>query len=170
MVGRLPFGDMNNLPKIIPQKIALKLVEIATRQDNIPFYRGDLRKSIVTVISSSGRDTIITVGSNLIYARAVHDGRPAITIRPKKGKILAWWADKAKAKAMTPLPRGKAFSVAVKAKKIIVARKVNQPARKPNPFLTRAVDVLENEGLGFLEKDLERHVIRELERSLGRFK
>ena len=42
--------------------------------------------------------------------------------------------------------------------------------RKPNPFLTRAVDVLENEGLGFLEKDLERHVVKELEKSLGRFK
>ncbi len=160
---------MSDLPKIIPQKIALKLVEIATRQENIPFYRGDLRKSIVTIITSAGRDTIVTVGSNLVYAKAIHDGRRAMTIRPKKGKILAWWADKAKQKAMTPLPRGKSFSAAVKAGKIIVARKVNQPARKPNPFLTRAVDQLESEGLGFLEKDLGRYVTKELEKSLGRF-
>ena len=159
---------MNNLPDVIAQKIALKVVEIATRQENIPFYRGDLRKSIVSLITRSGRDTIITVGSNLVYARAVHDGRPAMTIRPKKGKILAWWNDKGKQKALTPLPHGKAFSVAVKAGEIIVARKVQQSARKPNPFLARAVDQLAQEGLGFLEKDVGRHVVKELEKSLSK--
>jgi hypothetical protein len=160
------FLRISDISKVLANKIALKLVEITTRQDNIPFYRGDLRKSITYSLSGSGPDTIITIGSNLVYAKAVHDGSPARTIRPKKGKILAWWNDKSKKKAMTPLPRGKAFSAAVKDGKIIVARKVNQPARKGNPFLLRAVNQLEQEGLGFLERDLKRFVERELGKSL----
>jgi hypothetical protein len=61
--------------------IAERTREIATRQENVPFWRGDLRKSIVAELTKKGTATI---SSNMPYARAVHDGRPAIVIRPQK--------------------------------------------------------------------------------------
>lgn len=105
-------------------KIALALGEavreIATRQENIPFKTGDLRKSITVCPAGPGR---ATVGSNLPYARAVHDGRPRITIRPKNKKALRW--------------KGAAHPV----------KQVTQPARDGRPFLKEAARELANKGL-----------------------
>jgi len=106
---------------INPDQVVLQIAEIireiATRQGNVPFWRGDLRKSIVTQLVGSGKATI---GSNLPYARAVHDGRPAITIKPKKKKALAFFIGNKK----------------------IVRKSVYQPARKAKPFLTNAAQEL----------------------------
>ncbi len=109
----------------IALQVTEKLREIATRQGNVPFDRGDLRKS--HVVQPLGTDAAI-LSANTPYARAVHDGRPAITIKPKRGKALRFKGRD-----------GPVFAGAVK-----------QPARKANPWLARAVAELEREGLGFL--------------------
>ena len=157
---------VSDISRVLATKIGLRLVELTTRPDNIPFYRGDLRKSISFELSGSGQDTIVTVGSNLVYAKSVHDGRKELTIYPKRGKILAWWVDPSKKKRMVPLPRGKAFREAVKDKEIIIARSVTQPSTKPNPFLHRAILALDKEGLEFLERDLQKYAESYLEKSL----
>lgn len=131
-------------PQRIALRIAERLREIATRQGNVPFGKvqgGTLRKShIVEPHGASGA----RLAANTPYARAVHDGRPAITIRPKRKKALYW----------------KDAAHPVKA--------VRQPARKGNPWLMRAVKELEREGLGVLEPQLGRAVTQELERGLKR--
>ena len=120
-------------------QIAEKLREIATRQGNVPFDKGDLRKSHV-VEPSGTTDAILS--ANTPYARAVHDGRPAITIKPKRKKALAWSGARHPAKS------------------------VNQPARKGNPWLARAVEDLEREGLGFLAPEVGQDVADELTEAL----
>lgn len=127
-----------NIQRITLQ-IAEKLREIATRQGNVPFDKGDLRKSHVVELSG---DTDAILSANTPYARAVHDGRPAITIKPKRKKALAWKG------ARHP------------------AQSVKQPARKGNPWLARAVEELEQEGLGFLEPEFGEDVADEFTRAL----
>jgi hypothetical protein len=154
----------------ILHKIALKLIEVTTRQDNIPFDRGDLRKSInETGIAEEGRDVVV-IGSNLEYARAVHDGRPALVIRPKKAKMLAWWKNRQKGDAYKPFPTGKAFHDAILAGEIGIAKEVHQPARPANPYFARAVKTMADEGFDFLADDLREEVIRELERELRKLR
>ncbi|SDP76996.1 phage virion morphogenesis protein [Desulforhopalus singaporensis] len=115
-------------------KIALTIAERirdkGTKQGRIPFLTGDLRKSIQTESLGLGQ---ASVGSNLSYARAVHDGRPAMTIRPKKGKYLK-------------------FNVGGQD---IFVKEVHQPARKGKPFLFEAIAEMENEGYDFLDPILE---------------
>lgn len=115
--------------------VAEKLREIATRQGNVPFDKGDLRKA--HVVEPSGTDAAI-LSANTPYARAVHDGRPTIVIKPKRKKGLHWKGAKHPAKSVT------------------------QPARKGNPWLTRAVEDLENEGLDFLAPEIGRDVADDL--------
>ena len=125
----------------IALQIAERLREIATRQGNVPFDKGDLRKShIVEPHGSSGARLV----ANTPYARAVHDGRPAITIKPKRKGGLFWKG--------APHP----------------IRVVHQPARRGNPWLMRAVKELEREGLGFLEPQIGQAATQELERALKR--
>jgi len=121
------------------QRIALQIAErlrdIATRQGNVPFATGELRASHV-VQPSGVTDAVLSV--NTSYARAVHDGRPAITIRPKSKKALHW------AGARHPV------------------RSVTQPARHGDPWLMRAVETLESEGLDFLAPEIGQDVADEL--------
>jgi phage gpG-like protein len=76
---------------------------------------GELRRSI----SVSGLDGGAVVGTNKAYARAVHEGRKAIIIRPKKKRALAWNEGNS------------------------AAKRVYQPARSGNPFFRNAVDRFE---------------------------
>lgn len=115
----------------ISLKVAEKLREIATRQGNVPFDKGDLRKA--HVVEPSGADDAL-LSANTPYARAVHDGRGPVTIKPKRRKALSWKGAKHPVKA------------------------VKQPARKGNPWLTRAVEDLEAEGLDFLAPELGQDV------------
>lgn len=119
----------------ITLKVAEKLRAIATRQGNVPFDKGDLRKAHV-VEPSGTTDAILS--ANTPYARAVHDGRPALTIKPKRKKALAWKGGRHPAKS------------------------VKQPARQGNPWLARAVEELEQEGLGFLAPDIGQEMADEL--------
>lgn len=129
----------------ITMQVAEKLREIALREGNVPYDKGDLRKAHVSEPSGT-TDAILS--ANTPYARAVHDGRPAITIKPKKGKRLAWRSDGKRGKP----DRGAAY--------------VKQPARKGNPWLTRAVAELEREGLDFLAPEVGQDVADELTRAL----
>ena len=128
-------------PQQIALQVAEKLREIATRQGNVPFDRGDLRKS--HVVQPHGDDGAI-LSANTPYARAVHDGRPAITIKPKRGKALSW--------------KGAEHPV----------RAVHQPARAGNPWLMRAVEDLEREGLDFLAPQIGQDVADDLTAALRR--
>lgn len=110
----------------ITLQIAYKLDEIATRQGNVPWRTGELQKSHV-VEPVGATDALLS--ANTPYARAVHDGRPAITIKPKRGKRLKW-------KGPDGQPR--------------FAAQVHQPARPANPWLARAVAELERDGVDFL--------------------
>lgn len=116
-------------------QIAEKLREIGTRQGNVPFDKGDLRKA--HVVEPDGADDAL-LSAKTPYARAVHDGRPAITIRPKRGKALFW--------------KGADHPV----------KSVRQPARKGDPWLARAVEDLEREGVGFLAPEIGEATANEL--------
>ena len=119
-------------------KIAEKVREIATRQGNVPFLTGDLRKSIIVHHLGAGR---ATVGSNLPYARPVHDGRKAITIRPNLNKNPRSDPKKARLK----------FNIGGKT---VFAKEVHQPARKGRPFLKDAVVEVQKSGYDFLRPGL----------------
>jgi hypothetical protein len=123
----------------ITLQVAEKLREIATRQGNVPFDTGDLRAAHV-VQPSGAADAILS--ANTPYARPVHDGRAATTIRPKNRRALYW------AGARHPV------------------KSVNQPARPGNPWLARAVETLEREGLDFLGPEIGEEVADELTQAL----
>ncbi len=123
----------------ITLQVAERLRDHATRQGNVPFDRGDLRKS--HVVEPHGQDGAV-LAANTPYARAVHDGRPALTIKPKGKKALKW--------------KGAAHPV----------RAVHQPARAANPWLARAVAALEAEGLGFLAPAIGREAADDLTAAL----
>lgn len=91
--------------------LAEHLREIAQRQGNIPRRTGNLYKSITADVVS---DTEAVVGTNVVYARAVHDGRPPMVIKAKGKKALYW--------------KGAAHPV----------KSVRHPGIKPNPYLARA--------------------------------
>ena len=164
---------MTELAKKIAQQTGLKVIEVTTRQDNIPFYRGDLRKSVVNHsfrITESGTDVLVTVGTNIPYGRAVHDGRRAVVIRPRRAKILCWWTNPEKSRSLIPFPHGRAFNDAVKTGQIRVSRRVYQPARPANPFFIRAVGMLQHEGFGFLSPILKQHTATEIEEMVRFFR
>lgn len=121
------------------QKISLQIAErlrdYATDSGNVPVRSGELRKSHVTM-PFGAHDAILT--ANTPYAAAVHEGRPAITIRPKSRKALLW--------------NGAAHP----------ARVVHQPARLGNPWMRRAVEMLSQGGLDFLAPELGPPVARAL--------
>ena len=126
-------------PQVLSLKIAEKLRDYATRQGNVPFDKGYLRKS--HVVEPHGRVGAI-LSANTPYARAVHDGRPKLVIKPKRKKALFF----------------KGLDHPVK--------QVVQKKRKANPWLRRALDELEREGLGFLAADIGDAAVQELENEL----
>lgn len=60
-----------------------------------PVDRGRLRSSITHELVSTGRDLVVRIGTNVEYARDVHDGTgvygpKGTPIRPRSGKVLAF--------------------------------------------------------------------------------
>jgi len=139
--------------------IAERIRDVATEQGNVPFLTGDLRKSIIVSPDGPGRAVI---SSNLPYARAVHDGRPAITIRPKNAKALVF-ARKSGGK----IPKSKrGFKLAVKAGLVIAAKSVHQPARKGRPFIKDAAEEVMNGDMKFLKSYVEAKIIEQLKEGI----
>lgn len=100
---------------------------------------GELRKSIHVSSVPGGA----MVGTNKVYARAVHEGRQALIIRPRRKRALAWEGAKHPVK------------------------KVFQPARKGKPFFRSAADLfeqnLDKEIAGIaLDKELAEHLAANL--------
>lgn len=102
------------------QLLAEHLREITLRQGNVPRRTGNLYKSIVARVLT---DAEAVVGTNVVYARAVHDGRPPMVIRPAKKKALYW--------------KGAAHPV----------KAVRHPGIRPNPYLARAAERFTREPL-----------------------
>jgi hypothetical protein len=110
------------------QKVALRIAHriraIAIKERLVPVGKpdpdspkktgGELRKSIHVSLSGGGA----VVGTNKIYARAVHEGRKALIIRPKHKKALRWKS----------------------GGKYVFAKKVFQKKRLGKPFFRDALD------------------------------
>lgn len=144
--------------------IAEKLREIATRQGNVPFDKGDLRKS--HVVQPDG-ETGAILSANTPYARAVHDGRPALTIRPKRTEPVA-------RQVTRTTKTGRRVSYVARFHPALSwpgakhpVRRVRQPARKGKPWLRDSITTLNNEGLGFLRPMVGDAVADELTKSLA---
>lgn len=83
------------------------------------------------------------MGTNLVYARVVHDGRPAITIRPNIAKN----PPHGERKHQNPKHARLKFNIGWKA---VFAKKVDQPARKGQPFLRGAAEEMQGrDGIGW---------------------
>lgn len=98
----------------IVAKVAHRIRAIVVKE-TVPFKTGELRKSIHVTRWGDGW----MVGTNKIYARAVHEGRPGMIIRPRRKKALFW--------------NGAAHP----------SRKVFSPRRAGRPFLRDAIDSFE---------------------------
>lgn len=138
------------------QKVALRIAHriraIAIREKLVPVGKpdpdsgkrtgGELRKSIHVSSVPGGA----MVGTNKVYARAVHEGRQALIIRPRRRKALRWKGGDGK---------------------YLFAKKVFQPARKGRPFFRSAADLfeqnLDNEIAGIaLDDELAQHLAANL--------
>ena len=138
------------------QKVALRIAHriraIAIREKLVPVGKpdpdsgkrtgGELRKSIHVSSVPGGA----MVGTNKVYARAVHEGRQALIIRPRRRKALRWKGGDGK---------------------YLFAKKVFQPARKGRPFFRSAADLfeqnLDNEIAGIaLDDELAEHLAANL--------
>ena len=138
------------------QKVALRIAHriraIAIREKLVPVGKpdpdsgkrtgGELRKSIHVSSVPGGA----MVGTNKVYARAVHEGRQAMIIRPRRRKALRWKGGDGK---------------------YLFAKKVFQPARKGKPFFRSAADLfeqnLDKEIAGIaLDKELAEHLAAHL--------
>jgi len=122
----------------IALQIAERIREKATKQGRIPFLSGDLRKSLVArkAIQKEGPGET-TITSPLVYARAVHDGRPRIKIKPKKKPYLVFMG---------------------KDGHLIRKKEVIQPARKGKPFIQEAINEMNVEGFDFLNPTIEENL------------
>lgn len=127
------------------QKISLQVGEylrgLSIEPGNVPIRTGELRKSHL-VHPYGATDALLS--ANTPYAAAVHEGRRAITIRPRSKKAILW--------------NGAAHPV----------RAVHQPARPGNAWMRRAVETLARDGLDFLAPELGPAVADDLAQSLRR--
>lgn len=102
-------------------RLLRRALAIAERRVKLrtPVRRGTLRRSITSREDVPGQRG--TVGTNLRYARTVHQGSGPHIIRPKAGKALFW--------------KGAAHPV----------RKVMHPGSRANPFLTHGLNDAQGE-------------------------
>lgn len=117
-----------------PAMRALQLSTIHEAQARVHRQTGTLQRRIVP-----GRltDDVAEVEARTPYAAAEEFGRKAITIVPKRRKVLAWGGERRLSGRLRTGSQATNF-----------ARKVNQPARKGHPYLVPgAKAALEKGGL-----------------------
>jgi len=95
-------------------KVVTNLERLAKRR--APVKRGTLRRSITHRVEAGGDRGI--VGTNLDYAKPVHEGSKPHIIRPKAAKMLR-------------------FQTAGGA--VVYTKMVRHPGTRPNPFLKNAM-------------------------------
>lgn len=117
--------------KAAPMRRAVLVVEAQAKRES-PVKTGNLRRSITSRVEQGGNRGVI--GTNVRYARAVHDGSKPHVIRAKAKKALYW--------------RGAAHPV----------KKVKHPGNKGNPFFERAMRVARPQ----VERELAAHFDRVL--------
>jgi hypothetical protein len=147
----------------IALQIAERIRDKATIQGRIPFLSGDLKKSIEAeeAIEAVGLGEV-TLTSNLVYARAVHDGRPELTIKAKNGKFLAWPV-KVNGRFLS-LSKNNYRLTKKQGKKseFMFAKEVTQKARAGRPFIQEGADEMEAQGFDFLNPLLKEYVSDEI--------
>lgn len=107
----------------VMDRATLHLLSIAMRE--APVKRGTLRRSHARKVEAGGNRGV--VGTNLRYARPVHEGSRPHTIRARPGSALMW--------------PGAAHPVRI----------VRHPGSKANPWLRRAAD----KGRAGVERELQ---------------
>jgi len=136
--------------------IAEKVREVATREGHVPFLTGDLRKSIIVQPDGPGR---AMVTSNLPYARAVHDGRPAVTIRPN----VKWNPPHGKREHRDMKRARLKFTL---GEKTVFARQVRQPPREGTLFIRDATKEVLGGDMRFLSGHVDDKIREQLKRSV----
>jgi phage gpG-like protein len=119
---------MSHLSRVIVAQLAEYLRDLATDQGRIPFATGQLRKSLTSQVLS---DTEAVVGTNLFYARFVHDGTGLYgpmrrKIGPKTKKALYWKGAAHPVKSVKGMPA-----------RPFLAQAAEEMARRPLPPLIR---------------------------------
>lgn len=108
-----------------------------------PVDRGRLRQSITHEIRTTPTGLVARIGTNLPYARYVHDGTGIYgptgqPIRPKTAKVLAWPTRGITSVRASSIPgRGPVVSRSQTATGMAFARSVK--GVPPNPFLLKAL-------------------------------
>lgn len=97
-----------------------------------PVKKGPLRRSITSRVERGGDRGVI--GTNLNYARPVHDGSRPHIIKPTRAKALMWKG------ALHPM------------------KSVRHPGNRPNPFLVRAGRRLQSVAAAEFGRDMFRGV------------
>lgn len=105
-----------------------------------PVDTGYLRRNIRSTIHEESSEIRVMEpgGQELEYAKWVHDGTAAHTIRPKAGKVLAFSVGGQKG-YVTSKKTGNSYYKS-KSGKMVFAKQVRHPGTKANPFFTRAVE------------------------------
>lgn len=119
----------------IARAAAIKEIRAGARQTTnrakvlAPVLNGFLQASIKPTERISGSVLRIDVGAHTDYALAIHEGRPAVDIKPKKGMFLKFEING----------------------RTVFAREVHQVARPGRPYLSRALrEVAQSRGWRFV--------------------
>jgi hypothetical protein len=108
---------------------------------NAPVLSGNLRRSISHQVTAAAGNITATVSAKTPYARAIEEGRPEVTILPRRGKYLVFEIDG----------------------ELVFARKVVQPARAAKPYLKPAL----TKNRAAIEREFGVAVPRRIIRRLG---
>jgi phage gpG-like protein len=106
-----------------------------------PVDTGRLRASITNAVDASAVPRFATVGTNVIYARAVHDGRKPGSQPPTAGELALWARRHGN---INPY---------------VLARSIKRRGTKPRPFLRSAFEANLDRIRGYFEtagRDIER--------------
>lgn len=132
-------GSGQVVSKELRRAFTLSSLRVRDRaQRYAPVDQGHLRRSIANRVDPSLYPSYAEVGTNLEYAKAVHEGRPPGKMPPVKA--LEAWAKKRGLNAWA------------------VAKSIEKKGTKPNPFLANALQDSAKEITGEFEDALERMV------------
>lgn len=106
--------------------------------ETLGVYRGSLSQRLVAKVEQSGKDTMASLGSPMIYARAWEYGRPPGK-QPPSAPLALW------AKRVLGVSEKEAQSVG-----FLIARSIGKKGRTARPFLRPALE----KNFQFLQDDI----------------
>ncbi len=113
---------------------------------NAPVDRGQLRRSLTHTVKASGRDIVGTVGTNLLYARVVEEGRRPGS-QPPTAPIAAW-------ATRHGIPTTAAY---------VIARAIGRRGTRPRPYLKPAFE----KNHAVISREMGTVVLRRISERLG---